>query len=110
MVEMTTQDYGTGKHILLFPDHYVCRPHTFAKDDAAATVTDDGRKVIKAGTIYPANDATAIGIVFSDMDVTKGDMTGALLIHGFIKTTALPAEPTAEAKSALKLVEFVSKA
>lgn len=100
------QDYITGKQILAFPDHYVCTAHTFLKGDAAA-ITEDGRKVIKAGTIYPTNDASAIGIVFSDMDVTDGDMTGAILIHGFVKTAALPTEPAAAAKTALKQVTFL---
>lgn len=105
-VEFKTQDYITGKQILAFPDHYVCAAHTFLKDDTAA-ILQDGRKVIKAGTIYPKNDASAIGIVFNDMDVTDGDMTGAILIHGFIKTAALPAEPAEAAKTALKQVTFL---
>lgn len=108
-VEYKSQDYTTGKQILVFPDHYVSVAHTFQKDDAAAT-TIDGRKVIKAGTIYPTNDASAKGIVFNDMDVTDGDATGALLIHGFVKTAALPVEPAAAAKTALKMIEFLPKA
>ena len=108
-VEYNTQSYDTGKQILVFPDHYVSVAHTFLKDDAAA-VDVDGRKVIKAGTIYPANDATAKGVVWADYDVTKGDVTGAVIIHGFIKTAALPAEPTTEAKAALPMVAFMPKA
>lgn len=103
------ESFVTGKQILMFPDHYVSVAHTFLKDDAAAT-TVDGRKVIKAGTVYPANDATAKGIVWADYDVTDGDVTGALVIHGFIKTAALPAAPSAEAKTALPMVAFMPKA
>lgn len=108
-VEYNSQDYTTGKQILVFPDHYVCVAHTFTKDDAAATAVD-GRKIIKAGTVYPTNDASAKGIVFNDMDVTNGDVTGALLIHGFVKTAALPVAPAAAAKTALKQIEFLPKA
>lgn len=108
-VEYKTQSYDTGKQILVFPDHYVSVAHTFLKDDAAAT-TVDGRKVIKAGTIYPANDATAKGVVWADYDVTDGDVTGALIIHGFVKTVALPAAASAEAKAALPMVAFMPKA
>lgn len=108
-IEYKTQDFTTGKQILVFPDHYVCVAHTFEKDDAAAT-TVDGRKIIKAGTVYPTNDASAKGIVFNDMDVTNGDATGALLIHGFVKTAALPVAPAAAAKTALKMIEFMPKA
>lgn len=108
-VEYTTQSYDTGKQILAFPDHYVSVAHTFLKGDASA-VEVEGRKIIKAGTIYPANDATAKGIVWADYDITHGDVTGALVIHGFVKTAALPAVPTAEAKAALPQVAFLPKA
>jgi len=108
-VEHNFQSFETGKQILVFPDHYVSVAHTFLKDDTAA-VDVDGRKVIKAGTIYPKNDATAKGIVWADYDVTKGDVTGALILHGFVKTAALPVAPTAEAKTALRLIEFLPKA
>lgn len=105
-VSYKKQDYITGKQILAFPDHYVCVAHTFLKDDAAA-ITEDGRKIIKAGTIYPTNDANAQGIVFSNVDVTDGDVTSAILIHGFVKTAALPAAPAEAAKTALKQVSFL---
>lgn len=107
-VEYKSESYVTGKHFLVFPDHYVSVAHTFFKDDAAAVVVD-GRKIIKAGTLYPANDATVKGIVWADYDVTDGDRTGALLIHGFVKTVALPAEPSDEAKAALPMVEFLPR-
>lgn len=109
MVEHNTQAYTTGKQILVFPDHYVSVAHTFLKDDAAAT-TVEGRKIIKAGTIYPTNDANAKGVVWADYDVTNGDVTGALIIHGFVKTAALPAAPAAAAKTALPMVAFMPKA
>lgn len=108
-VQFTHQEFTSGKQILVFPDHYVCKAHTFLSNDAAA-VTEDGRKIIKAGTVYPKNDATAIGIVFNDVDVTNGDMNGAILIHGFVKTSALPAAPAEAAKTALKMIEFLPNA
>lgn len=108
-VQFNHQEFTSGKQILVFPDHYVCKAHTFKGDDAAA-VTADGRKIIKAGTVYPKNDATAIGIVFNDVDVTNGDMNGAILIHGFVKTSALPEAPAEAAKTALKMIEFLPQA
>lgn len=104
-VVYNSQDYTTGKQILIFPDHYVGLAHTFAKDDAAS-VTIDGRKIVKAGTIYPSNDGNAIGIVFSDIDVTDGDCNGTIIVHGFVKTAALTANPASAAKSALKTIQF----
>jgi len=96
---------GTQKNILLFPDHYVAKPQFFAKGSALA-VTEGDRKIIKAGTIFPANDETAEGVVFNDHDVTDFDANGAVIIHGFIKTAALPEAPTADAIEAMKLVYF----
>lgn len=106
MVEFKQENFKTGKGILVFPDHYVCVAHTFKKDDAAA-VQQDGRKIIKAGTIYPANDNTAIGVVWADYDVTDGDRTGSLLIHGFVKKAAIPEQPSANAIAALNMVKFL---
>lgn len=106
-VEFKHSDFQTGKGILVFPDHYVCVAHTFAQNDAAATTMADGRKIIKAGTIYPSNDSNAIGVVWADYDVTNGDITGSLIIHGFVKTKALPVNPTANAIGALNMIKFL---
>lgn len=104
-VEYNHSDYTTSKTILLTPDHMVSLAQTFKKGDSAA-VDVDGRKIIKAGTIYPSNDANALGIVLNEMDITNGDKTGALLLHGFVKVTALPEAPSAEAKAALPMIAF----
>lgn len=97
--------YQLPTQILQYPDHYVADPFTFATNDAAA-ITRDGRKIIPAGTVYPANDATAKGVVFYDADVTNGAFTGALIVHGFIKEYWMPTAPTTEAKTALPMIKF----
>ena len=102
--------YGApAKQILAIPDHYVALGFKHAKADAGtpglATLVD-GKYVVKAGTIYPANNATAIGVVLNDYDVTDGDAMMAIVIHGFIKVAALPAIPSANAISALKQITF----
>ncbi len=106
---LVTNKYTTTKQILMFPDHKVAFAHTFKKDDAAAT-TVGSRKIIKAGTIYPTNDSSAIGVVENDLDVTDGDKAGALIIHGFINTKKIPAAPQDLAKQALPLVVFMNNA
>jgi len=103
-------EYGAPtKQILAIPDHYVALGFKHAKADAVtpglATLVD-GRYVVKAGTIYPANDTTAIGVVLNDYDVTDGDAMMAVVIHGFIKTAALPAVPSANAIAAMKQITF----
>lgn len=66
----------------------------------------DGRKIVKAGTILPANDETAKGILVNDIDVTNGNAPGALMDAGYVYEKRLPVVPSAEAKAALKHVIF----
>lgn len=91
-MKMKTVGYESPKNILATPDHYVAIARKLEKDSALA-VTVEGRKVVKAGTLYPANDATAIGVILNDYDVTDGDAMAAVVIHGFILQAKLPAAP-----------------
>lgn len=109
-MKMKEIEYGApAKQILAIPDHYVALGFKHAKaasgSEGLATLVD-GRYVVKAGTIYPANDATAIGVVLNDYDVTDGDAMMAIVIHGFIKVAALPVVPAAAAVSAMKQITF----
>lgn len=104
-VKFVKEDYGNTKEILMFPDHYVAHAHTFLKDDAAATVAG-GKKIIKAGTIYPTNDGNAVGVILYDVDVTNGDETGAILVHGFVNAKKIPAQPSSAAMGVLNLIKF----
>lgn len=65
-----------------------------------------GRKVVPAGTIYPANDETAKGILLTDVDVTEGPQPGALLVEAYILEARLPVAPDAAAKVALTEIKF----
>lgn len=71
-------------------------------DDAVA-VTENGRKLVKAGTplngdltarntaFKAAADTTApaVGVLLHDVDVTDGDANGSLLIWGFVNLDRL---------------------
>lgn len=63
----------------------------------ASAVTENGRKIIKAGTPLAGNleargtaftavgeNAPAVGILLHDVDVTDADANGSLLIWGFV--------------------------
>lgn len=112
-MKMKTIEYNAPtKQILAIPDHYVA----FAQKHVRATANEpglatlvDGRYIVKAGTIWPANDATAVGVVLNDYDVTDGDKMMAVVTHGFIKTAALPVVPAEAAIAALKLVQFIGQ-
>lgn len=60
--------------------------------------TDDGngRKIVAAGTVFPTNDASATGIVFETVDVTGGNMPGAVLVAGRVLKDALNIDSNAE--------------
>lgn len=111
MMKFKTTEYASPKHILAIPDHYVALGVLHEKatvgDSGIATLTDEGRYVVKAGTAYLS--ANINGIVLNDYDVTDGDQMMAVVIHGFVKEAALPAAISAENKAKMPLVHFVAK-
>lgn len=64
-------------------------------------------KIVPMGTIYPANDETAEGIVYEDIDVSTGDMPGSVVLSGRVYTNRLPVELDSAAETALKAKGFV---
>lgn len=64
--------------------------------------TENCKITVKNGTIFPANDATAVGIIFTDTDVTTGDMPGSVMVAGRVLINRLPVTPAAAARTALE--------
>ena len=93
--------------------------------DADVAANSDGKKIVPAGTFVggvSASDfadrtqklhaitigASAItgaavcdGILLDDVDVTYGAAPCSLLIHGYVKTSKLPAAPTSVLRTAM---------
>lgn len=70
-------------------------------------VVDGAHKTVKAGTVFPADNGTAEGIVFTDTDVTHGDAEGSVIVAGRVLAARVDAsEPaiTALAAKGLYLV------
>ena len=84
-----SETYNVTSGILAFPDHYVAKAVTIASNDANA-VTRGSAKVVPAGTVWPSNDANAEGILLNDAFITNGDTSAAVIMHGFIRKSALP--------------------
>jgi hypothetical protein len=103
-MKITTTEYGTPETILFHPDGYAGFAQTFPSNDPRA-VTVDGHKVIKAGTIWPANDATARGVVFQEVNVDQGG-TGSVLYVADINLDRLPVAPSVAAQHALPSVKW----
>ena len=121
-MKMKQTEYGApAKQILAIPDHYVALGFKHAKatvETPGLATLVDGRYVVKAGTFYPANNDTAVGVILNDYDVTDGDAMMAVVMHGFIKTEALPAAPAASTgvaplelgtEAVLPMIKFVKK-
>lgn len=67
-----------------------CSRFTRTIPQSLATINADGTKYVKMGTIFPANDATATGIVYEDVDVTSGNMPGSVVTKGEVYEDRLP--------------------
>lgn len=107
-MNLTRKTFNTVPEFLEHLYDFTCKAQTYTPTDPNA-VERDGRMIIPAGTIWPANDATAEGIVWWDYDVTDGDVVGSLIREAWIRTEWLPEEPTAAAINAynMKQVQFV---
>lgn len=107
-MKFTTKEVTSSVNILA-NDHYVAIPYDCSKLTSLAT---DG--VIKEGTIIPANDATAIGVLLNPV-VLAENSNGTVVIHGFIATSKLPEAPSEDvaspastgAKTVLKQITFM---
>lgn len=85
-MKFTAKSVAQGKNILA-NDHFVAIPYDCTELTALAT---DG--VIPEGTIIPANDATAVGVLLNPV-VLAENPNGTIVIHGFIKKGKLPVAP-----------------
>lgn len=103
MGKINVTKYSNTKEILK-NDHFVSEKVILTQDNAT---TVGNKKIVKAGTILPANNATAKGVVLYDVDVTNGDEAGALVIHGFIDKSKIPTQPEQAAITALSQITFI---
>ena len=73
---------------------------------AMGVTNAQGQKIVPAGTVFPANDATATGILYNEVDVTYGPQPGSNIVEGYILKDRLPVVPAAAAITALKEIKF----
>ena len=101
---------GTGENTVVYAPGYFlahaeCERKTRQIAQTGATNVN-GRKYVKMGTVYPANDATAEGIVYEDVDVTTGNMPGSVVVKGVVYEDRLPVAIASAAKTALTAKGF----
>ncbi len=83
-------------------DNEDCTRETKTIPQTGATTAANGSKYVKMGTPFPANDATAIGIVYEDVDVTTGAMPGSVVTKGTVYADRLAVTLESTAKTALE--------
>lgn len=87
-------------------DNEDCTRLTKQISDSGVTADANGGKHVPMGTVYPSNDANAIGIVYEDVDVTNGAMPGSVVTAGTVYLDRLPTAPEAAAQTALEGLGF----
>lgn len=100
MAFMMREKFATGVNILASEVGLTLK----TRQGTQAMATDeDGYKIIKAGTVFPANDGTAEGIVFEDVDITNDtERPISVIIAGRVIEDNLPVAVAEEAKTALQ--------
>lgn len=104
-------------HFLANGDEDIRRETRTASANSALVVTGaDGSKHIPAGTAYPTNNGSAVGILYEDVDVSTGDMPCSVITGNAViykdrlrvtgGTSENPVTITASAQSALELKGF----
>lgn len=97
-MKFKTEKIGTDINILA-NDHFVAVPYDCTELEALAT-----EGVIPAGTIVPANDVTAVGVLLHDVNLGENP-NGVAVIHGFINLTKLPTAPATTVN--MKQITFI---
>lgn len=83
---------------ILYNDHYVAIPYDCSE------IAANEKGIVPAGTMIPANDASAIGVLLYDVNKAENP-NGAIVIHGFIKKAKMPVAPADTV--ALPMVKFM---
>ena len=87
--------------ILKYPDNWQAHAQTIMETDSIVTTDSKGRKIVKAGTVYPANDETARGIVHHDYYLDFGDVDVDVVFEGVVIEERLVEPLTEEAQAKL---------
>lgn len=97
---------------------------TVLVQSTGVTADTNGRKIVPAGSILgsakagetifannaPAkivNDGTAEGVLVNDVDVTHGDVEGAMAFTGAINLNKMPVKPMSAASTAMRRITFM---
>lgn len=104
MAKVIKTSFGKTSSILALND-YKCRTIMVEKGDPAKT-----GDILKAGTVYPANDQTALGIIMHDVVLKDDDNVATLMYQGTVskeKLQALGVTVDDEAKKVMTRITII---
>lgn len=81
---------------------------TIAANHAQVVTRADGTKYVPAGAVIPSNNSSAEGILYEDIDVTKGAAAGSVVIEGTIYLDQLPADLQTAAANAMPKIRTIA--
>jgi len=102
---MYVKNYGKAEDIQFLASAHVTS-FTEQISDTEVIADVNGRKIVMAGTVWPKNDATAVGLVYTDVDVTEGPQPGAIIREAYIIEERLPEPIDALAKPVLTGIKY----
>ena len=103
--------YGwAAGHFLVDDETCVRQTMTIPANHGQRVTRDDGRIVVPAGAVIPANGATAKGLLFEDIDVTNGAMPGSVVTEGTVYADRLPAAIAEAAATAMTGITVIATA
>lgn len=88
-------------------EKFVSLPGTIDSTNYNVQTDDNGRKYVPAGTVYPTNDAKAIGVTVDDIYVDHNPAYVGVIRAGWVLMDKLPVAPAAEANAAMPSVHFL---
>ena len=91
-------------------EHCTRITYQVAANHAAVVTMADGSKYVPAGAVIPANGATAVGILYEDVDVSTGAMAGSIVTEGIVYEDRLPASLDSDAKTAMTGIKVITAA
>ncbi|EHR9039674.1 hypothetical protein [Clostridium perfringens] len=103
-----TQEFDNGVEIMATYRNRVTFSCTVSDSGVAEK---GGKKIVPKGSLLDKsgvvkNDATVVGILAEEVDVTNGPKPGALIVEGYVLKDRLPVAPETLAEKALTKITF----
>jgi len=102
----TSRGFSAG--FFLADDECLRETMTISASHSQAVTLADGSKIVPAGAVIPSNDGNAKGILYEDVEVTKGAMPGSVVTRGVVYEDRLPAAIESAAESALTGIRVIT--